>query len=61
MEEWYYIELSYATFGIAAEDGVVTKAAPIAAWSIGKTLKQYLQWVEKKKGKAIKLDDHDDS
>lgn len=38
MEEWYYVQLPYATFGIAVRKGVVIKAAPIAAWSIGKTL-----------------------
>ena len=28
--------MSYATFGVAIRDGIVTDAAPIAAWAIGK-------------------------
>lgn len=33
---WYWIHLPYATFGIAVRDGLVVRAAPIAAWSLGK-------------------------
>lgn len=36
MKRWFWISLSYATFGVAIEAGVVTDAAPIAAWAIGK-------------------------
>lgn len=33
---WFRISLPYATFGVAIKDGIVVRAAPIAAWSIGK-------------------------
>jgi hypothetical protein len=32
----YQIRLPHATFGIEVCDGVVTKAAPIAKWTVGK-------------------------
>ena len=33
---WMWVSLPYATFGIAALDGRVVDAAPIARWAIGK-------------------------
>jgi hypothetical protein len=39
MMVWYWISLPYATFGVAIANGIVTRAAPIAAWSLGKPAK----------------------
>jgi len=33
---WIYVSLSYATFALAVEGGVVVIAPPIAQWAIGK-------------------------
>ncbi len=35
-ERYFWISLSYATFGVGVTDGVVTSAAPIAGWARGK-------------------------
>jgi hypothetical protein len=32
----YQIRLPHATFGIEVRDGIVTRAAPIAKWTVGK-------------------------
>lgn len=45
------VTLSYACFGIVVDqDGVITEAAPIAGWSIGKTLLEFDDWVKSKGG-----------
>lgn len=33
---WIWVSLPYATFGLAAENGVVVEAAPIARWAAGR-------------------------
>lgn len=33
---WIWVSLSYATFGIRVEKGIVVEAAPIARWAVGK-------------------------
>ncbi len=35
-ERYFWISLSYATFGVGVTDGRVTSAAPIAHWAMGK-------------------------
>lgn len=44
----YQIILPYAVFGIVVEQGVVTVAAPIARWSIGKTSELVFQYYWKR-------------
>lgn len=52
------IRLSYATFGVITEDGVVVEAAPIARWMEGKTEEVCAQWVRKKGGVAEVIAEH---
>jgi hypothetical protein len=34
---WFWVSLSFATFGLAVDDkGKVAQAAPIARWALGK-------------------------
>jgi len=53
--KWYYISVSWATFGIATKDGIVKITAPIGKWMLGKTFIFIKQWVTNKKGIIIKL------
>lgn len=52
---WYYINLSYATFGVAEEDGKVITTPPIAKWMCGKSIEHVTNWVLSKHGEIIKL------
>lgn len=45
---WYWISLPYATYGIAAQNGRIVDAAPIAQWMIGKDENFCLGWAFKK-------------
>lgn len=36
MSQTIRVTLSYACFGLEVEDGIVTEAAPIARWAVGK-------------------------
>lgn len=51
----YWISLSYATFSITVSGGVVTDAAPIARWMIGKKMLFIENWVKKKGGDMVCL------
>ena len=42
--QWYWFSLPYATYGVAARNGVVCNAAPIARWMIGKELSFVMNW-----------------
>jgi len=53
--KWYRITLSYACYGIAVEDGVIKKAAPVARWSIGKRLEYFERWIRRKGGTIEEL------
>lgn len=33
---WYWVSQRHATFGVKAEGGMITDAAPIAWWTVGK-------------------------
>lgn len=44
-----WVQLSYCTFGIEVEDGVVVDAAPIARWMIGKSEQEVADWVRSKR------------
>lgn len=43
-----WVSLPYATFGIISCDGIVTDVAPIAGWTIGKTLEFVLNYYRNK-------------
>jgi hypothetical protein len=46
-----WVHLPYATFGIEVNDcNIVTDAAPIARWMIGKHINAVAAWVERKEG-----------
>ncbi len=54
----YWISLSYATFGIFSADHIiVSDAAPIAKWSIGKTVSYTLAYYRKKGAIIEKLEE----
>lgn len=40
----YWISLDFATFGLIATGDIVTQAAPIARWTIGKPLAEVLAY-----------------
>ena len=49
---WYWVSMSYATFGIAIDDSnfKVVKTAPIAKWMIGKDISYIQNWIKNKGG-----------
>jgi len=40
----YWISTPRATFGVVTEQGIVTQAAPIARWTISKTIERVLDY-----------------
>ncbi len=48
----YRISLPFATFGLVAEHGAVTRAAPIARWAQGKPLEVVLAYY-RRRGAAV--------
>jgi len=48
MQILHYVDLPYACFGIVSADGIVTEAAPIGRWMIGKPIPY--NWVCSKGG-----------
>jgi len=46
----YYISLSYATFGLIVEKGIVIEAAPIAKWTLDKPIDEVIRYFTKKGG-----------
>lgn len=55
MNRFFWVNIHYATFGISSENNIVTDAAPIAKWMIGKTLQEIKPWLLNKKAKVIEL------
>lgn len=52
----FWVDLGYARFGIAADgNGVVRKAAPIAAWMLGKTLQEIKPFLLRKGAKVVEI------
>jgi hypothetical protein len=50
---WLVIDLPYACFVIEIDDhGIVTKAAPIGGWMVGKRITDVLRWAAGK-GAAV--------
>lgn len=55
MERFFWIDVHYACFGIISTAGIVTEAAPIAAWMKGKTLQEIRPFLLRKCAKVIEL------
>lgn len=49
----YSIDTGYACFGIIEDNGVVKEAAPIANWSIGKSIQFVLSYYKNKKQATV--------
>ncbi len=54
-EQWVWVSLSYATFGIAVRQGRVVDAAPIARWAIGKDERFVADYYRKKGAIFVRL------
>ena len=54
-ERWFYIKLSYATFGISSINDIINNTAPIAQWMKGKKLIEIKPWLISKKAKVIEI------
>lgn len=55
MKKLYYVNLSYACFGIEVKDNIIIETAPIAKWSIGKSLDYFSNWVKNKGGSICQV------
>lgn len=55
METLYWISLSYATFGIISRGNKIIKAAPIAGWTVHKTLDYVLRYYQNKGAEIRKV------
>ena len=50
MTKLIWVSLPYATYGIEVDNGIVTDAAPIAKWMVGKDTQFVKSWIAKKGG-----------
>lgn len=55
MYRYFYISLSYATFGIILKNGMIEDAAPIGAWMIGRSIHSIKFWCFNKKAKVKEI------
>lgn len=53
--KWYWVSLSYATYGIATKGGIVVDAAPIARWMVGKDENYCWAWLRRKGAQVCEL------
>ena len=44
------VKLPYAVFGMVATNGIVSEAAPIGKWMVGKSLDYVSAWVSQRNG-----------
>jgi hypothetical protein len=51
---WLWVSLPYATFGVGFQGGRAVEAAPIAAWTLGKSERHVVSYYERK-GATLKL------
>ncbi len=49
-DDMYIITLSYACFAVFVNDGVITDAAPIGRWMVGRRVDDVCKWVRSKHG-----------
>lgn len=45
---FFYVSLTYATFAVRSDKGVIIEAAPIAKWTIGKTIGEVYDYFKRK-------------
>jgi hypothetical protein len=50
------VELPHLTAGVIADDGIITTAAPILAWSLGKPTGVLAAWVLKQGGRITVIE-----
>lgn len=50
MKILYWINLSYACYGIETENDIIVDAPPIANWAKGKTFEEFRKFVKRKNG-----------
>lgn len=55
MERFFWVDVTFACFGIVAIDNRITEVAPIASWMKGKTLQQIKPWLLRKKATVIEI------
>lgn len=55
VERLFWCDVGYAVFGIISVNDVITKAAPIAAWMVGKKLTDVKPFFLKKKARVIEI------
>ena len=55
MNTMFYVSLPYACAGVEVKDGVVTRAAPIFRWMIGKRWNSMRRWAERKGAEIVEL------
>lgn len=56
-ERLYNVFLPYACFGIVVQGETIVKSAPIAKWAVGKPFMKYAEWVARKGGKLVRVDE----
>ena len=52
---WFWVSLSYATFGVCVEGRVIVDAAPIARWSVGRDYQDVLAYYSRKGADIVRL------
>lgn len=57
MNRLLQVDTGYACFGIVVTDGVVTEAAPIAKWAVGKTLTEVTAHFSRKSAQVREVAD----
>ena len=55
-KRWIWVSLTYATFGIAVADGVVTDAPPIAKWVLGRDEREVAAYFRRRGADIVALD-----
>lgn len=54
-EQWVWVSLSYATFGLRVEGGKVVDAPPIARWAVGKPERTVADFYRGKGARFVQL------
>ena len=57
MSRMIWVSLPHATFGVVTSAGVVTDAAPIALWAVGKSEREVAAYYRRKGARFAALDE----
>lgn len=60
-EQWVWVSLPWATFGLATRGGKVVDAAPIARWTIGKSERYVADYYRRRGAQFVRLPTHDEN